>query len=72
MRRKYKILYPKLANAIRARGTITDFLAATDLTESSYFKVITGLVAPRKSTIDKMLWYTGLTYEEAFHEEENT
>lgn len=66
--RKYKVLYPAMERAIRQRGTIEKFLEAMELSENAYYKVITGQVMPRKTTIDQILAYTGLTYEEAFHE----
>ena len=66
--RKYRILYPTMEKAIRSKGTIQKFLEATELSENAYYKVITGMVAPRKTTIDRILSYTGLTYEEAFYE----
>lgn len=61
-------IYPRLDMRIHHIGTVKKFQAETGITQSAYHKLQTGVSDPKKSTIDTILRYTGLTYEQAFGE----
>ena len=61
-------LYPDLHDRIMYLGGTTKMLKKTGIFNNSYYRMQQGLSEPRKFTIDALLAYTGLTYEEAFRE----
>ena len=64
--RKTPPLYPVLDAKIKAMGGPCKMLRKTGLFYNSYYCMQTGQYDPSKITIDTLLAYTGLTYEEAF------
>jgi len=62
--------FPLIDKAIRARGSVKDFTDWAGLHQQTYYRLQSIKSNPTKFVIDKVLDYTGLTYEEAFREKE--
>lgn len=63
-------IYPNLRALLSEnRYGYSDFAKLCVASEQAIFNALTGKVNPRKSTIDKILDATGMTYEEAFRRE---
>lgn len=58
--------YPRIDMMLHHKGSLTDFCDVVGISQSAYFALQRGETDPRKSTIDGVLAYTGLTYEQAF------
>lgn len=68
-KRKEPPRFPNLHAAMLEKG-VNRCVDETGLCASSYHQLQSGRCDPRKSTIDILLDYTGLTYEEAFGDEQ--
>ena len=69
-RRKEPPRYPVLQKRIDELGGGKEMLRKTGLFNNSYYLMQKGKSEPTKFTIDVLLAYTGLKYEEAFREKE--
>ncbi len=62
-------LYPNLVEWMDVTGTTYEAVyRLSGIANGTFYNIIYGLVDPRKSTVDRVLEMTGMTYEEAFHE----
>ena len=64
-----KMMYPNLAEWLDSENL--SYIEVADelgMSKATLYNVIYGIVDPRKSTIDRLLKLSGMTYEEAFHE----
>lgn len=59
-------MYPALDEAIKAKGSVRAFVKWAGLGIVTYYHMQDGTSQPTKYVIDRLLEYTGLTYEEAF------
>ena len=64
--RIHELMYPRIDEAIKAKGSIRDFIRWSSLAMTTYYHMQDGTAQPTKYVIDRVLDYTGLTYEEAF------
>lgn len=61
-------IYPNLARWLsKERNSYTSFAKSIGVSPSKVFNALTGRVDMSKSTIDKILGTTGMSYEEAFY-----
>ena len=62
--------YPVIeAYMIKHNLSLREFARQCDMPSSTMCRLLNGQTEPSKSTIDKILAVTGLTYEECFREE---
>ena len=66
--RKTPLHYPVVDAAVKAHGGIRQFSRTTGVAIPTYYSFQQGKCDPQKFTIDAILRFTGLTYEEAFRE----
>ncbi len=64
--RKSDPLYPAIDEAIKARGGVRAFIRASGIAMTTYYHMQDATSQPTKYVIDRILEFTGLTYEEAF------
>lgn len=64
--RKRPLRYPVVDEAVKAHGGIRQFSLTTGVAIPTYYCFQQGRCDPQKFTIDAILRFTGLTYEEAF------
>ena len=66
--RKNDPLYPRIDEAVKAKGGVRAFARWASIGLVTYYHMQDGTSQPTKYVIDRILDYTGLTYEEAFRE----
>lgn len=66
MKRKSEPLYPVIDEAIKARGGVRAFIRWSGIARTTYYHMQDATSQPTKYVIDRILEFTGLTYEEAF------
>lgn len=64
--RKKPWRYPAVDKAVKARGGVTELVRKSGICLTTYYYMQNGRCDPQKFTIDAILDFTGLTYEEAF------
>ena len=64
--RKSEPMYPAVDEAIKAKGSVMQFVRWASIGMVTYYHMQDGSSQPTKFVIDRILDYTGLTYEEAF------
>lgn len=66
-----RVIFPKIRNYLyKNRISITQFSALCNVSYMTIYRGITGQTDILKRTIDQILRVTGMTYEEAFKEDE--
>lgn len=66
-------MYPAIRSALIRKGlSIQDVAESSKICVSTLYRAVSPSGNPHKKTIDAILAATGLTYEEAFREEEPT
>ena len=63
--------FPKIDEAIKARGSVIKFSIISGIHIQTYYKMQSGASSPNISTIYAILQYTGLTFEQAFGDNKN-
>lgn len=66
--RKTPPRFPAVDEAIKAKGTVMDFIRASDLHQMTYYAIQSGRTQPTLGTIYAVLKYTGLSFDQAFGE----
>ena len=64
--RKYELMYPRVDEVIKSKGSVMQFIRWAGIGIVTYYHMQNGSSQPTKYVIDRILDYTGLTYEEAF------
>lgn len=60
--------YAAVDDAIKAKGSVTEFVRVSGVNQQTYYAMQAGRTTPTLGLIYKILGYTGLTFEEAFME----
>lgn len=69
MERKTPPRFPKVDAAIKAKGSVHEFVRRSGIHIQTYYKMQSGATVPTLGTIYAVLRYTGLGFDEAFGEE---
>ena len=64
--RKTPPRFPEVDAAIKAKGTVAQFVRDSGLHEMTYYAMQAGRTTPTLGTIYAVLKYTGLSFDEAF------
>lgn len=69
--RQPNIRYPVLRRYVmdHCDGSVKRLAQECGVSANTLYSVLRGISAPQKSLVDKLLYSTGLTYEQAFQEE---
>ena len=68
--RKNPPRFPAVDEAIKAKGSVMDFIRASGLHCQTYYAMQAGRAQPTLGTIYAVMNYTGLDFETAFGEEQ--
>ena len=66
--RKAPPRFRAIDDAVKAKGTVTDFARKTGLNLQTYYCMQSGRAQPTLTTVRAVLAYTGLPFEVAFDE----
>lgn len=64
--RKTPPRFPAVDAAIKAHGSVMDFVRAAEIHQMTYYAMQSGRTTPTLGLVYKVLDYTGLTFDQAF------
>lgn len=68
VRRKTPAKYPSVDSAIKAKGSVMDFIRISGVNQQTYYAMQAGRTIPTLGLILKVLDYTGMDFDTAFRE----
>lgn len=68
VQRKTPPRFPAVDEAVKAKGSVMDFVRFGEIHQMTYYAMQAGRTTPTLGLIYKVLDYTGLTFDQAFGE----
>lgn len=69
VQRKNPPRFPAIDEAIKAKGSVMDFIRVSEIHQMTYYAMQAGRTTPTLGLIYKVLDYTGLSFDQAFGKE---